>query len=419
MVLKFVGLALPRDEWKAVYASLVALTLGYSTFVGVTFGLFLRPLSAEFGWTRTEISLGFSIAAGLMIFLAPLAGMAIDKVGARRILLPSSIALGIVICAMSFMDNNIAHFYLMFMFVAIAGMGTLPLGYNRVVVQWFSKKPGLALGVAMSGVGVGAVVLPLLLNHIISQYGWRSAYLCFGLLVFCIAVPVTFFWVREPPKNRDHSDEKISQPTVRFLQDVLRAGQRRLVIFLIISFVLLGLASGGLLAHIASLLVDHGLPLGQTSLMISLLGASLVTGRIGIGKLLDRYFAPRVAFITLTGFAAGLFLLLLPTNIYVYILAVVAIGFGLGAEFDFMGYMANRYFPAANFGSVSGFMYSAFQAGAVLGPLVMGLSYDITSKYTGGLIVLGGGVFCAAILMLNLGAYREQKMRTLVKDQSS
>jgi MFS family permease len=309
---------------------------------------------------------------------------------------------------MSLLENNITHFYLIYMLVAIAGMGTLPLGYNRVVVQWFPKKLGLALGVAMSGVGVGVVILPLLLNQIISQYGWRNAYLCFGLLVLSVAVPVTFFWVREPPKNRNHSDEKISQSTVRFLQDVLRAGQRRLVIFLIISFVLLGLASGGLLAHLASLLADRGLKLGQSSLMISLLGASLIAGRIGVGKLLDRYFAPRVAFITLTGFAAGLLLLLSPTNIYLYILAVVAIGIGLGAEFDFMGYMANRYFPAANFGSVSGFMYSAFQAGAVIGPLVMGLSYDLTSKYTTGLIILGGGVFCAAILMLNLGAYREQ-----------
>jgi len=176
--------------------------------------------------------------------------------------------------------------------------------------------------------------------------------------------------------------------------------------FMISGFFLLSVSFHGYIVHLVPLLTDRGASAQSAALILSLGAAGVVLGRVGAGYLLDRFFAPYVAASFFGGFALGIFLLWSGAVGGLVLVSAVLVGLGLSAEFDLMAYMVGRYFGLRAFGAIYSYAFAAFTLGAVVGPLLMGVSFDSTGSYgpaLGGFVV---ATLMAAGLMTQLGSYR-------------
>ena len=392
-----------NNRWLVLGGATIGLIFGLSTFLGISFSIFLKPLSEEFGWSRAEISLSLTITTIIIIVLGPVIGKLMDKYSVRRILLPSILFFGLSVASLNWLSSTIFHLYLVFGLIAVVGAATLPVSYTKVILGWFDKKRGIALGIALTGVGIGAVFLPPTLQWTVSNYGWRHAYLLLAALVILVSFPLIYkLLIEVPPTNSNHSHYKndgVSGYSVR------QALANPTFWLLVIMFLLLGLATVGTSVHLMSLFTDRNVSPENAALTMSLLGVALIIGRIGGGFLIDRFFAPLVAAFFFTGATLGFILLASGATGVQMSIAVILLGLGFGAEFDLLSYFVSRYLGLKSYAQIYSYIYGAFSLGAGFGPLLLGWSFDQNGNYTQGLYLFSAFAATATILLYFLGKY--------------
>jgi len=263
---------------RIVLASALGLAFGSSSIGVASFGVFVKPLSEEFGWGRGDMSLALTLMSIAVIVLSPLAGTLLDRYGVRRVLLPSILLFGLAIAALSLLSASLLHYYAMYLLMALAGVCTTPASYSRVVVAWFDARRGLALGVALAGIGVGTAVIPPFVQLLTAAFGWREAFLGIAALVLAVSLPAVAAWIAEPPKVLAGGAVR-AEEGFGFRESIAT----RQFLFIAASFLLLGIMSGGILAHLVPLLTDRGVEPAVAARVASLLGASLIGARLVTG----------------------------------------------------------------------------------------------------------------------------------------
>ena len=396
---------------RIVLASALGLAFGYSSIGIVSFGVFVKPLSEEFGWGRGDMSLALTLMSIAIIFLSPLAGTLLDRHGVRRVLIPSILCFGIAIAALALMTGSLLHYYAMYLLMALAGVCTTPASYSRVVVAWFDAHRGLALGVALAGIGVGTAVIPPFVQLLTSMFGWRFAFAGIAALVLLVALPAVAAWISEPAKVSAGGAVR-EEEGFTFRESI---GSRQFL-FIAISFLLLGIMSGGILAHLVPLLTDRGVEPAFAARVASVLGLTLIGARLLTGYLLDRFFAPVVVAIFLSAPVIGLVILMSGAAGAPAILAVVLVGLGIGAEMDFMSYLVSRYFGLRAFSRLYGLIYSSITVGIAIGPIVMGYSQQFSGTYDFGLKFLLIASAVAIVPLLLLGSYPQLPRGKVVQE---
>ncbi len=401
----------PFYGWRVLGAATVGLALGYSNIGAASFGLFILPLSETFGWGRGDISVALLLMNATLVVAAPLAGVLIDRVGVRRVLIPSIVMFAFAFAALSLLQGNILVFYITYILVTALGIGTAPASYMRAIIAWFDRRRGLAIGISMAGIGIGATLLPPLVQYLVTNHGWRSGYLVLAGLGLFVALPVVAIWLKEKPEDMGQladggatNNEKVEEqswPGYEFKQCL----HQRSFWLMIVGFPLLGMFTSGLMAHLVPLLQDRDVSPALAALGASLLGISLIVGRIFCGLLLDRYPARYVVIGFLLGPVIGLAGLASGASHGYAFASVILIGLAIGAELDFMTYLVSRYLGFMSFGRTYGIMYSAFAVGAGFGPILMGYGQQNTGSYTFALWVLCGATALAIIPFSCLGAY--------------
>ena len=314
--------------WRIVLASFFGVMVGYSVLIPYTFGLFLKPLSAAFGWRRDQISVAFGCVAVTVAVCSPIVGRLLDRFGPRRTILPCLVAFGLWFASLSFLTPRLMHFYLVFIFLGLAGNGTTQLAYSRAVSTWFFERRGAALSLIAAGARVGAMILPLLAGWLLQKYGWRAAYGVLGILVLAVGFPLTSILVRE--------SGHISQATQTKDESLLSSIRTRPFLLLLGAIFHYSISFNGVISHLAALLTDRGLPLRTAAQVLSILGACGLAGRLSTGYLLDKFFAVRVSFILFSTTVAGVLLLSRPSVLAAFFSAAM-IGFAAGGESDTIG----------------------------------------------------------------------------------
>ena len=368
-----VDVGMDRD-WAAVVASALGLILSVGTLSVYTFGVFVHPLSKEFGWTRTQLSLTLAISQYVLAFSSPLWGVLTDRFGPRAALLPSIVALGLLVASISLLTPHLWHLYLVFAAIPLLAGGATPLGYSSVLIRLFERHLGLSLGLAIMGVGVGAFLLPPLTQQLVGSIGWRDTYAVLGALTLVVGLPAALF------ATRNASGPVLRQPGA-MISAVLPLLGTRVFLLMCIIFFLLGAISVGTLAHLVPMMVDRGFTPGGAARVAAVTGVATLLGRAGIGWVLDRVSASYVlAVVSL--FAAVAFLLLgyggAKGASYV---AAFLLGGVIGAEVDFIAFLTRRHFAAAVFGRLYGLGFGIYMVGAGTGPLLMGASFDSFGGY--------------------------------------
>lgn len=404
--------------WWNVAASFVGLSLSYAMFTVFSFGVFVSPLQAEFGWGRGPMSLALTIANISVVAASPLLGALVDRIGARRVMVTSIALLGLCVASMSELSGDIRHYYLMHFLIPFLGAGTLPLAYSRIIVAWFEKRRGLALGIALAGFGVGAALIPILGQRLTGLFGWREAYLVFGALVLLISLPLAAFVLREKPSDMgllpDGEVSPHGEPArAATLQEIglslPQALRTRPFWLLVVSLVLIGVGITSVLAHLVPMLVGRGMEPARAAFAMSLLGLGLIFGRVLSGWLMDRFFAPYVAAGFQLGMICGLVILALDFSGMLAFVAGIPVGLATGAEISEISYLVSRYFGLKSFGLINGIMFAAFQLGSGAGAYAMGAWFDQTGNYIGALWVVSGLAAISTLLIVVLGPYPNLK----------
>jgi predicted MFS family arabinose efflux permease len=374
--------------------------MSFGSLLVFTFSVFLKPLTAEFGWSREQVSGAFGIAAMAVAVGSPMLGRLLDRGAPQRIVLFCFAVFGIAFASLSLLTPRLWHLYAVFLVLGIVGNGTTQMGYSGAVSSWFSRRRGMALALVMAGSGVGSMLLPPLAQALITTAGWRGAYLVLGGVVLLAGLPLTALYLRRRPGDPDAATG-YAAPS----KSVAQALRTRSFWILVATLFLSSIAANGALTHLVALLNDRGIAPGQAALVASALGGASFTGRLLTGALLDRFFGPRVAFLLLTVMAGGIFLLARADTFSAGLAAAILIGFGLGGEADVTPYLLSRYFGLGSFSTLYGLTWTFYAVAGGIGPVLVGRMFDLTASYANILTLLSIPTLFSAILMLWMPRY--------------
>lgn len=399
--------------WWITAVAFLGVALSYATVGVLLFGMLIGSLSEEFGWQRAEVSFGLTLYTSIFVLLSVPMGRLMDRIGVRKVLLPSIALLGISMSCMVFMSSSLWHFYGMYLLLGVFSVGTIPSGYTRVILNWFDAKRGIALAIALAGVGAGAVVLPPMVGWIIASFGWRGVYLGITALLLFVCLPIVALFLKEQPS----AAERVMEPGFKAsgsarasmeLQQgfsIAEALHKQSFLLMVTAFILLGVGTIGMMTHYFSLLVDRQVTLEKAALALSAAGAATVAGRLVCGYLLDRFFAPHVAVLFLVCPVIGILLIIGSDSYPIMVLGIVLLGIGGGAEFDLMSYLSSRYLGLKNYAQIYGVMFAGFYTGGGASVWLVGRIYDQFGSYHIGLWGLAGAFTIAVFLISRLGPY--------------
>jgi MFS family permease len=386
--------------WRVVLAASLGVMGGFGSLFVFTFAVFVKPLGAQFGWSREAISAGFAIAAVTLGVVSPFLGRWLDRFGPRRIILTCVVVFSCGIASLALLHAQVWQFYLTCLLLGLVGNGAAHLAYSRSISTWFQQRLGLALAVVMVGAGLGAMILPLFAQSMISAFGWRVAYAALGALALLLGFPLSWRYVRERAQTSNPSAPVVLSGMT------WQQGLLTMTFWIIVMVLFVGsIAMNGAITHMVALLTDRKIAARDAALCASALGGSSLLGRIGAGWLLDRFFAARVAFLVNFVAAIGLFLLARADTFPSGIVAAALIGIGVGGEAAITPYLLTRYFGLRSFSTLYGVTWTFYAAAGATGPIILGRSFDLTGSYTSLLVSLAGALALAGAFLLFLPRY--------------
>ncbi len=386
--------------WRVVLAACLGVMAGFGSLFVYTFSIFVKPLAAEFGWSREAISGGFAIAAVTLGLCSPLLGRWIDRIGPRRIILSCMTIFGCAIASLSLLRSGLSQFYVTCFVLGVVGNGAAHLAYSRSISTWFQRRLGTALAFVMVGAGLGAMILPVVAQSIIGRSGWRTAYASLGGLALLLGLPLSWRYIRERAVIGRESD------AVAHFGMTWQQGLRSFAFWIITAILFVSsISMNGAITHLSALLTDRGLTGGNAAICASTLGGSSVLGRIVVGWLLDRFFGPRVALAVNLITALGILLLARANSLPTGCLAAALIGIGAGGEAAITPYLLTRYFGLRAFSTLYGLTWTFYAAAGAIGPVILGRAFDATGSYASLLILLAAALGLAASTNLLLPRY--------------
>jgi MFS family permease len=386
--------------WRVVLAACLGVMAGFGSLFVYTFAVFVKPLSAQFGWNRESISLGFGLAAITLGVVSPLLGRWIDRFGPRRIILPCMTVYCVAILSLAFLRSQLWQFYVTCIVLGLVGNGAAHLAYSRSISTWFQKRLGTALAFVMVGAGLGAMILPVVAQAIISRSGWRAAYLSLGSLALLLGLPLSWRYIVERGVVRQES------VPIAHSGKTWQQGLRSYAFWIIVAILFVSsISMNGAITHLSALLTDRGITPRDAALCASILGGSSLLGRVGVGWLLDRFFGARVALVVNLVTAAGIFLLARASSFPAGCFAAALIGVGAGGEAAITPYLLTRYFGLRAFSTLYGLTWTFYAAAGAIGPVILGRAFDLTGSYTTLLVVLAVALALAAAMNLFLPKY--------------
>lgn len=378
--------------WPSVLIAALAISVGMTGIGFYSLGLFVKPLQAEFGWSRAAVS-GAATFQQFGIFLsAPIIGRLADRIGARTIAIASYIATPLALIALAQAGPSIPAWYGLWLLVSLAGCGTTPAIWARFIALRFDKARGLALGLMLLGTGAAAMLAPALLGPFFAIYGWRNAVLAMAAVTLLIGLPASLMMGKDIPT------QKPGGTTVRGHFE-----RNRATLTLLVIAALLGLIVAGLIVHLVPMLVDRGTAPADAAQVAASVGLAVLVARVVVGYLFDRFHAPYVASLFLISPVISSLLLWLGGPV---VPAAMLLGLAAGAEVDMLAYFTSRYARLENYGATYGWMLGLFCFGAGCGPVLFGWSVDATGDYDLALILSAGFLTAVVAMIATLGPYR-------------
>jgi len=394
------------DGWRVVLAATVGLACGIATLGASTFSIFVGPIRLETGWSQTAAFAALIAVTFTAALLSPLMGAIVDRFGAKRVILIGFACEIAIFASFALQGPDIWSFYFRYFLLSAFALGTTHVAFARVITLWFDRKRGLALGIALSGVGIGGFIWPLFVQAMIEAYGWRMAYILLAIAIGTIALPTIGWLLTDDPSSLgqkpDGEPDDARKPLVTpqstgiTLGDALRT---RTFWLILLAFFIIGLAVQSALMHLVPLLTSRGVSPMAAAMAQSMMFLAVTSGRLVTGWLMDRFFAPRVAMAFLLAPIAGLAMLSMNIPDALAVTAALMIGLAVGAEVDVLAYLNGRYFGMLHFARIYGVFYGIYSLSGGIGPLLTAMIVE-RGGYTVAMLTLCGLLIIGCLILM-------------------
>ena len=403
--------------WWVLATATIAMAIGSGVSMSA-FGLYVGPLEDEFGWTRAEVSLGFSASVLMGGLSGPLVGYWIDAKGAR-----SAIVVGGALCALSYVllasTQSLWQFYVFYAVHAFCRQLMFFIPFQSLVGQWFRRRRGVALSILGSGFSIGGFAILPLIAVMIDTLGWRGAYLFSGALVALFFLPAGLLIIRNRPSDvgeyvdGDAEADALPAAAAALAEDdrsVTLKQAIRTPLFWVVAFGFMFLFFGmmGWMVHQVPFYESQGMSRGTAALIVSLSAGASVIARLSMGLVADRFQRFEVAVIGLLGLMfLAMGTLLISTSPFAIALFLLFWVTGASAGPMVESLVLIKAFGMRYFGSILGACLVVETLGQIISPSLAGKIYDDTGSYDGALILFMS-TFAAGMVLFAIAA----RMRT-------
>lgn len=382
------GAVMKRLHYAWIIVSVTFLILLAVQGVRLSFGAFVEPWERQFSMDRGTISLISTLSFIVYGISQPVIGRLVDKWGARAVLSWSALLTGVSIFLTYFVTSPWQLFLLYGLGVSLGVGGASNVAASVLVVNWFSKKRGLAFGIMEAGFGAGQMLLVPGSLMLIHWFSWKLTVVVLGLLLMVIVFPAALL-LRNNPSEKNAEPigglaeaEKETAPKTTALS-VTGMFRMRQFWFLILPFLICGFTTVGLMdTHLIPFSHDHGFSTTVTSAAVSLLAGFNIAGILLSGIVADRWSSRKILCFLYAVRALSIVILIYSHE--PYLLLAFAILFGL-VDFATVAptqMLATQYFQNYSIGLMIGWLSLAHQIGSALGAYVPGVIYTVTGEYT-------------------------------------
>lgn len=368
--------------WYIVAAAFVITFVGFGS--AYTFGSFLEPLQREFGASRGSVSLVFSFAGFLYFAFGLVSGPFADRWGVRKLAAAGMalIGLGLILAGQA---HTLLQVYAAYSLGVGLGVGCAYVPTLGAVQRWFVKRRGVASGLAVSGIGVGTLVMPPLATWLIARLEWRTAYLVLGVLVIALGLAAAFVMADEPASHNQHPDglapDAGALPHPRegiSVREAVRTGTFR---SLYIACLIGSLGVFVPFLHLVPYAVEHGIPVTAGVWLLSAIGIGSTIGRFFLGGIADKIGRERFLVGMYLGMAASLAIWALSGTLAMLVVFAVVFGLFYGGWVAILPAIVADFFGAKNVGAIIGILYTSVAIGTLVGPSGAGYLYDLFHSY--------------------------------------
>ena len=408
--------------WYVVFSSFVMLTLIYGA--RYSFGVFVKPMFAEYNWPMTVISLAASINLLMYASGGVFAGWLLDRVAPKWITTVSVMLTTAGFIAASFVKSPLGLYLSYGVLVGIGSAGSGAVACTASIGKWFVKKRGIAIGIAAMGIGLGTMIMAPLAGYIVKSFGWRVGFLCIGALTCVVGIAMSQMFMGKdhpehyglqpdgeplPPRQSnpfppDGTEEKPS------LKPVLADPRFWLLVVCNIFAVMTVMMT---FVHQVAYAINIGIDKVQAAAAIGLIGIMGSGGKFFFGWLCDRVrdakYSAALGFLLM---AVGMFLLYRATNVITLYGFALFYGFGYGSLAPVTPYLISDRFGRQVLGVTYGSLtFFSTGIGGAVGPILGGFIFDKTGSYTPGWFMNTVCLLMISLLILALSPRRSRLPR--------
>jgi MFS family permease len=354
-----------------------------------TFSVFVGPISRDLGISNASIASAYGLATLAAAFLLPFMGRLVDRRGPRRITLAVVLLLGAACLAFAAALNVV---WLAFGFAALRffGQGSMMLTSANIVSQWFSRRRGFAMSLMALGFAASMAVHPPLGQYLAANIGWRPAWVVLGLLTWALMLPPVLLLVWDKPEDRGlapDGDPPAPAPEGGGQAPVSGLSRRqalRTPAFYIVAatwFTMAGLITA-LHFHQVTILRAQGVAAEVAARVFPVSALTMVLAMPFVGRMFDRFRTRRVVALALLIMAGSLVAVTLVHDVVTSVLYAMLFGLNNAFNMTMFGYLWPRYFGRRHLGSIQGVGQLIGVVGASLGPLPVGVAFDLVGSAT-------------------------------------
>jgi len=394
--------------WYIVAVAFVAsmMSSGVSAY---TMGVFLKPMTAELGWTRTDISLGQTVGTVVTGFLGVAIGPTLDRRGARALMVIGAVVSGVGFILLGVVQELWQYYAVRGALITVGNVGMGALVVNVALSNWFVRMRGRAIAISAMGISVAALVLPPLSTRLIEVLGWRSAWGVIGVLTWALVIPLAALVMRRRPEDYELVPD--GGPAAREVRRrVYEAGDARwtraqaartpALWLLILTFGLASTGLGAILLHLVPYLTDRGFSPAAAAAGFSMIGATGLLSKPLWGLALERFPTRLCAASEFLLMAAGIALILAIDGAGSMYFAITVFGLGIGGVIAVQELVWANYFGRLTLGTVRSVAQPFTIISSAAGPVFAGASFDFGGSYQRAFVVFVATYVLAAGVIL-------------------